>query len=189
MSNAPKIKVYVAHRMTGRYQDELVQEAMLTKRALENYGFEVLDPIVAENVANIHEPLTQVDASQLERYWRRDKEMIREADILLDFMSCNKSDGVAKELGYARWCLWKPVVRVFPNLGFSISRIEDDVIVENLPDAIGVMINRFGSYEKLKAWRQDIWNKCFSKWMYEQLKMNDRYGVSYFLAPSLMRED
>lgn len=187
MSNA-KIKVYVAHRMTGRFCDELVAEALLTKRVLENYGFEILDPILSENVQNVHEVLTQVDEAQLKRYWKRDKEMIREADILLDYMACNKSDGVAKELGYARYCLWKPVVRVFPSLGLSISRLEDDVIVETLTDAVGVMINRFGTYDLLRRWRQEMWNRCYGPWLDEQLRMNDRYGVSYFITPELVKE-
>ena len=181
-----KIKVYVAHAMTGKMQDELVQEAQLTKRVLENYGFEVLDPIIAENVVPVHEPLVQVSSEQLEGYWRRDKEMIKEADILLDYMGCNKSDGVAKELGYARFCLWKPVVRVFPNCGINVSRIEDDVITENLSDAVGVMMNRFGSYEKLGKWRQEIWDRCFANWLNEQEKMNRRYGVNLVVTKEII---
>lgn len=179
-TNQPgRIKVYVAHAMTGKFQDELRMEADLTKRVLENYGFEVLDPIIAENVPNIHEPLVQVSSEQLEGYWRRDKEMIREADILLDYMGCNKSDGVAKELGYARWCLWKPVVRVFPNCGINVSRIEDDCITDSLSDAVGIILNRFGSYEKLRAWRQGVLDRSFANWLNEQSKMNHRYGVHF----------
>ena len=178
-TNQPeKLKVYVAHAMTGKMQDELRREAELTTRVLENYGFEVLDPIIAEGVPDIHEPLTQVSQAQLADHWKRDKEMIREADILLDYMGCNKSDGVAKELGYARWCLWKPVVRVFPNCSINISRLEDDCITDNLQDAVGVMLNRFGSYEKLRVWRQDIWDRSFAVWLHEQEKMNRRYGVN-----------
>jgi nucleoside 2-deoxyribosyltransferase len=177
-----KIKVYVAHAMTGKMQDELCREAELTKRVLENYGFEVLDPIIAEGVKDVHEPLIQVSSEQLEGYWRRDKEMIKEAD----YMGCNKSDGVAKELGYARFCLWKPVVRVFPNCGINVSRIEDDVITSTLNDAIGIMLNRFGSYEKLRVWREDIWNRCFSRWLDEQVKMNNRYGVNNHCAKEII---
>ncbi len=173
-----KIKVYVAHAMTGKMQDELVKEAEYTTRTLENYGFEVLDPIVEEQVKSVHEPLLQVSAEQLERYWRRDKEMIKEADIVLDFKSCNKSDGVAKEIGYARWCLWKPVVRVFPGMGINISRIEDDEIVNDLPSAIAIMHEKYGTYDKLHTWREEMWHRCFDKWYAEQKKLNDRYNIS-----------
>jgi len=171
-----KIKVYVAHAMTGKIKAELVKEAEYTTRQLESYGFEVLDPIGAEEVKATNE-VQQQSAEQLAIYWRRDKDMIKEADIVLDYMACNKSDGVAKEIGYARWCLWKPVVRVFPNCGVNISRIEDDAIVNDLPSAIDLMHEKYGSYEKLKAWRQAIWDRSFQKWVAEQNRMNERYGV------------
>ncbi len=173
-----KIKVYVAHAMTGKMQDELVREAEYTTTQLEAYGFEVLDPITEEGVKEVHEPLVQVSQEQLARFWKRDKEMIKEADIVLDYMACNKSDGVAKELAYARFCLWKPVVRVFPNCGINISRIEDDVIVNDLPSAIAVIHEKYGTYAKLQAWRESIWNRCYVPWLAEQEKMNRRYSVN-----------
>lgn len=172
-----KISVYVAHAMTGKMQDELVKEAEFTTRMLTNYGFEVLDPIVAEGVKSVHEPLTQVSQEELAKHWKRDKEMIREADIVLDFHGMNKSDGVSKELGYARFCLWKPVVRVFPNMGINISRIEDDIIVDHLIDAVHLINEKFGDYEKLRMWRQALWDRCFDSWLAEQNRMNERYGV------------
>lgn len=183
----PKIKIYVAHAMTGKMQDELVKEAEYTTRMLENYGFEVLDPINAEGVKSIHEPLLQLSQEQLANYWKRDKEMIREADILLDYQSMNKSDGVGKELGYARFCLWKPVVRVFPKMGINISRIEDDIIVDHLIDAVHLIHERFGSYDQLRVWREAMWNRCFNKWFQEQTKMNQRYGVRTSLALEVIK--
>lgn len=173
-----KIKVYVCHRMTGRFQDELVQEAQYTTRYLENHGFEVLDPIITEEIKNVHEPLAQLDEALLRSRWAKDKEQIKDADIVLDYMACNKSDGVAKELGYARFCLWKPVVRVFPNLGLSISRLEDDVIVDNMTDAVSVIQTRFGTYDLLRNWRREMWDRCYFKWLEEQIKMNDRYSLT-----------
>ena len=169
-----KIKVYVAHAMTGKKKRDLVLEACYTTRLLEEAGFIVLDPIAAESVPS-NDEIQQQSAEQLAVYWKRDKEMIREADIVLDFMACNKSDGVAKEIGYARFCLWKPVVRVFPGMGVNISRIEDDVIVDTIEDAIDEMLIRFGTYEKLGNWRQEMWERCFIPWLNEQRKMNARY--------------
>lgn len=175
MSN--KVTFYVSHAMTGKMQDELVKEEEYTTRFITNHGFAVLDPIKAEGVKSVHEPLTQISSEQLERYWRRDKEMIREADIILDYNTCNKSDGANKEIGYARWCLWKPVIRVFPNCGINISRIEDDVVVGSMTEAMNVAIERWGDYEKLRQWRQAMWDRCFDKWLAEQNRMNERYGV------------
>jgi len=177
-----KIKVYVAHAMTGKMKDELVREAEYTTRQLQAYGFEVLDPIVAENIQDVHEPLVQLDSETLERHWRRDKEMLKEADLMLDFNACNKSDGVAKELGYTRFCLWKPVIRVFPNCGINISRIEDDVIVETLPEAIQIMNEKYGSFVKLHMWRQKMLDRSFNNWIAEQNKMNERYGITTSLV-------
>lgn len=172
--------MYVAHRMTGRMQDELVQEAALTTRVLENFGFEVLDPIVEEKVREIHEPLDAGTTGPhvLEQYWRRDKEMIREADLLLDYNTVNKSDGAITEVGYARFCLWKPVIRILPEGGFAISRLEHDFISHSLVDAVNLMVERFSTYEKLREWRQAMWDRCFQKWLVEQAKMNKRYGIN-----------
>lgn len=172
-----KIKIYVCHAMTGKMKSDLVREEQYTSKQLEAYGFEVLDPIKAEGVQDVNEPLTQVSVETLEQYWRRDKEMIKEADIILDYQSCNKSDGVNKEIAYARFCLWKPVVRIFPGMGINISRIEDDAVVNDLPAAIDLIHAKYGSYEKLAMWRKEVWERSFGKWMEEQRKMNERYGV------------
>lgn len=171
----PKIKIYVAHAMTGRYKDELVNEALLAKAYLENRGYEVLDPILAEGIERVHELLGPTD--ELEKHWKRDKMMIREADILLDFNTMGKSDGANKEVGYARYCLWKPVVRVWSGPGGAISRLEDDVIVPTLAEAVAVIEERYGNYEKLGLWREEMWGRCFVPWLNEQRKMNARYNL------------
>lgn len=175
----PKIKIYVAHRMTGRYQDELVQEAALTTRVLTNFGFEVLDPIIEEKIQSVHEVLGSgtVGPHLLEQYWRRDKEMIRDADLLLDYNTHNKSDGAITEIGYTRFGLWKPVIRILPQGGFAISRLEHDFVTETLVEAVALMVDKFGTYEHLRKWRQAMWDRCFAKWFDEQMKMNKRYGV------------
>lgn len=171
-----RIKIYTAQRMTGRYQDEMRQEAEMLVRVLDAYGYEALNPVIEEKVPNVHEILPSSTSEQLERYWKRDKEMIRDADLLLDYQSNNLSDGASKELGYARYCLWKPTIRIVTRPGFLISKLEDDVVVESLTDAINIITARFGSYEKLAAWRQNMWDHSFQKWFAYQLEMNARYG-------------
>lgn len=172
---SPKIKIYVCHRMTGRYKDELCAEERLTRQALEAQGFIVLDPIAAEGVADVHELLD--GATNLESHWKRDKAMIREADLILDYETMGRSDGANKEVGYTRYCLWKPVVRVWSGPGGSISRLEDDVIVPTLAEAVAIIEERYGSYEKLGAWRSEIWDRCFIPWLNEQRKINQRYDL------------
>lgn len=171
------IKIYVAVRMTGRYCDEVRQESDMLVRVLQNYGLEPLSPVIEENIPYVHELLHANDQATLERYWKRDKEMLRESDIMLDYMSCNTSDGVGKELGYTRYCLWKPTIRVYPGLRCAISKLEDDAVVESLNEAIDVITRRFGSYEKLRMWRQAMWDRSFISWLTEQLDMNSRYGA------------
>lgn len=174
-----KVKLYLACAMTGRMQDEMRLDADMLTRVCTNFGFEGLSPVIEENIQYIHEPLAQTSKEQLDKFWARDKELIKDCDILLDYMSCNKSDGVSKEIGLTRFCYWKPVVRVWPNSPlYTVSRIEDDVIVSSLLEAMGTIRERWGDYEKLGRWRKAMLDRCFAKWMEEHHKMNARYGIN-----------
>lgn len=168
MSKRPS--VYVAHKMTGRYCDELYQEAQLTTRMLTNYGFDVLDPIVIENVPNEHVLLEQTDPAKLLSYWKRDKECLQDCHLVLDYKSCNKSDGVGVELGITRFAYWKPVIRVFPNAGICISKIEYDQMYENLLDAVLMMMLKYGSMRKLLNWRIKMLVRSLPKFIGLQIK-------------------
>lgn len=171
------ITIYTCQKMSGRYKDEMIREAEYLVRHLNNYGFQVLNPVLAEKVEDVHELLQNVQPALLAHYWQRDKEMIREADIILDYCTEGKSDGTNKEVGYARYCLWKPVVRVWPGPGGLISRLEDDVVVNSLIEAIQVIQLDWGTYEKLGAWREAMWRRSFSKWMGYQRELRTRYGM------------
>lgn len=171
-----RISIYTCQRMTGRYCDEMRNEAEMLKRTLDNYGFDILNPVLEEGVPNEHVLLENVPAETLERYWRRDKEMIRESDIVIDYMTQNKSDGSNKEVGYNRFCLWKPTVRIWDGPGGLISRIEDDIVVEKLSEALNIINAKWGTYEKLGQWRHEMWNRCFPKWYNYQMELMDRYN-------------
>ena len=58
--------------------------------------------------------------------------MIRDAHVVFDLSGGAKSEGCAHEVGYARYFLYKPVVRLYPFLGSSVARLEDDYIVASL---------------------------------------------------------
>lgn len=171
------IKIYTACRMTGRFKDELVAEANMLCDALKARGFEPLNPVLEEKVESTHELLAGVDPIVLEHYWRRDKQMIRDADIVLDYQTQNKSDGANKEVGYSRWCLWKPTVRVWDGGGALISRIEDDLVVPTLQEALDLIESQWGTYEKLGAWREEMGARSFTKWLSHQQELNKRYSV------------
>src|SRR5688572_10759811 len=168
MNDNERVKVYIAQRMSGRMQDEMRKDADMLVRALDNHGFIGLSPVIEESIPYVHEPLEQTSEEQLLRFWRRDKELLKDADLLLDYMSCNQSDGVSKEIGLMRFCYWKPVLRVWPNAPkINISQIEDDVIVPTLVEALAVMKARWGDYESLGEWRKAMLDRCFNEWLRE----------------------
>ena len=162
--------IYVAHKMTGRFMDELVQEAKLTTRVLNNYGFDVLDPILIEHVPMVHEMLEQTDAERLKRYWERDKQCLQECHMVLDYKSCNKSDGVGVELGLARFCYFKPVFRVFPDAGICISKLEYDQIFDMLTEAAFVMARDYGTKKQILKWRIRMLLRSLPGWFILQLR-------------------
>ena len=175
------IAAYTCQRMTGRMCDEMLVEAQMLTRVLGNYGIKALNPVLEEHIPNEHILLPNVPQETLERYWKRDKEMIREADVLLDYLTQNLSDGSNKEVGYSRWCLWKPTIRVWSGKGALISRIEDDIVVPTLLDAIEVINDKWGTYEKLGAWRTEMIERTYPKWLAYQRKLQTRYGMKEIL--------
>lgn len=162
-----KILVYLAVRMTGRYCDELLLESRVAAEKLEKAGFTVLSPVIEEGVPNRHVKLTNT-LGRLRGYWKRDKEMLNEAHIMLDYNSQGKSDGVNVEMGYTRFCLWKPLVRVHPSLGCTISRIEYDHVTDTLDKAIEVMQREWGTKNKLLAWRLKMLYHSIGKFVFQQ---------------------
>lgn len=171
------IKIYTAQKMTGRYYDEMLREAEYLVRSISERGWKALNPVVEEKVPDTHEILYQSSHETLEKYWRRDKEMLRESDIVLDYKSCNTSDGVNVEVGYGRWCLWKPTIRVWPGAPINISRLEVDLVCENLEEAINAIESNWGDYKKLGLWRDNLLDRSFKGWLEEQNKINIRYGL------------
>lgn len=172
------ISVYTCQRMTGRFCDEMLVEAQMLDRVLKNYGMEALNPVLEEKIPNTHELLDNVHPGTLEVFWRRDKEMIRESDVLLDYMTMNKSDGSNKEVAYNRFCLWKPTIRVWDGNGGLISRIEDDSVVPTLIEAVNLIQEKWGTYQKLGAWRREMLIRSYPVWAEYQSSLLRRYGIT-----------
>jgi hypothetical protein len=179
---AKRVSIYSAVKMTGRYQDEMRYEAEMLNRVLTNHGFALLSPVLEENIPFVHELLSNVPAELLESHWKRDKQLIREADILLDYCTQNASDGANKELAYARYCLWKPCVRVWKGPGALISRMEDDIVAPSLTDAMYYIQENWSDYQKLGVWRNAMWARSFPKWMNYQAEMSRRYGINNLVS-------
>lgn len=177
------IKAYTCQSMTGRMCDEMIVEARMLERVLGNYGIQILNPVLAElaYIPNEHVVLPNVPPDVLEKFWYSDKEMIREADILIDYKTHNKSDGSNNEVGYSRFCLWKPTIRIWDGPGALISRMEHDIIVPGLIEAITLINERWGTYEKLGQWRTEMLKEKYPRWLAHQRELQKRYGMEEIL--------
>lgn len=167
------MKVYIAHGMTGRTGAELISESLHVIQVCRKYGIDPLDPVMAEGVKKV-DPRVQAGNEILPLHWKRDKEMIREAHVFIDITANRKSEGVAHELGYARYSLWKPCIRVSldyarsPNI--SVANLEDDLIVANIEQAAYFAQLRWGSARKRILWRIKMLCRCLPKWIMYQLQ-------------------
>lgn len=154
-----KLRIYTASAMTGRTGEELVKQAEMTTYLGTFYGVTVLDPIKAEKVEPTKTPLNN-GGDKLKDYWKRDKEMIRAAHVLIDLTGSAKSEGVSHEIGYARFFLFKPIIRVYPGLGASIARLEDDLIASSVNEAFQLAVENWGTPFKRLNWRVKLYNRC-----------------------------
>lgn len=167
------IKVYTAQKMTGRDQKEMVDLAKKAKKVFEGAGIKVLDPVLEEHVKPTNELLGDKPLNMLKDYWKRDKQMIREAHVVVDLTPDMKSEGVAHEIGYARYALWKPIVRCYPDGSKPASMIavfEDDLIVHSLEEAAVQIHKYWGNFFKRVTWRFGLFNRCFAKWCWYQIR-------------------
>lgn len=169
------VKIYVAHAMTGRPKVDVLAESGKIENyanALNAMGSHIflLDPVVAEGVKR-EAGVIDATPDQVKTFWARDKAMIREADVLLDLTGPAKSEGVAHEIGYARYCLWKPVVRVYDQISKnSIANFEDDFITTHPLMALLDIERTWGTWLKRFVWRFKMMIRCLPKWLYYQAK-------------------
>jgi hypothetical protein len=163
-----KVSIYLAMRMTGMFCDDLLRIARNATIELEAAGFEVLSPVIEEGVPDKHVKLVN-SLGRLKSYWKRDKEMLQQAHIMLDLGSEGKSDGVNVEMGYTRFSMWKPLVRIHPTLSCVISHLEYDNVFASLEEAIPVMVRKWGTRHKLLFWRIRMLNRSLPKFLALQI--------------------
>jgi len=160
------IKVYLARAMSNRVKEDVVKEARADKAFLEKAGFTVLCPVEKEEVPATKQVLIS-SRKAMESYWPQDKKMIEESDILFDMSPSMKSEGVAHELGYARYFLYRPVVRIYKTgqlpLPSSVGWFEDDRIVDSMEEAIEYALRVHGTRWKRLKWRFNLYNRCLPK--------------------------
>ena len=165
-------RIYTAAKMTGRDKKEMVETSLKNKKIFEAYGIKVLDPILEEHIKPVKGALADTPVSLLKDYWKRDKEMIRSAHVLVDTTPGEKSEGSSHEIGYARYGLWKPVVRMYIGENKPLSMIvyfEDDLIVHSVEEAAVQIQKYWGTWLKRALWRVGLLNRCLLKWIWYQL--------------------
>lgn len=172
------VTVYAARKMTDRQWPVIIRDAENADYVFSRYGILVLDPVTDEarrivaaggRVAGFVGSGPQV--LDLGEIWRRDKAMIRMADVFVDCTAGEHSEGVAHELGYARYFLWMPIVRVFENelKPSSVARYEDDVIVGSFDEAAKIIVRCWGTRRKRIVWRAKMFWRCWLRAAWRRL--------------------
>lgn len=159
-------KVYLCRSMTHRIKEEVVREAQADKDFFQKAGLIVLDPVEKEGVKATKEKLI-ASSKAMQNYWPADKAMIREAHVVVDMTPHMKSFGTEKELGYARYHLWKKVIRVFPKgqlpVASCVAFLEDDDVVDSREMALESILRTHGTLWLRLKWRFNIYKRCWAK--------------------------
>lgn len=157
------VTVYNARGMTGRVKADVVADAKRDKAVLEAAGITVLCPVEKENVKPTEEKLLSSKKAMLQ-HWPEDKRMIREANLVFDFSPHMNSEGCKHEIGYARYFLYKPIVRIFPKgqlpVASSVAYFEDDFICDSIEAAIEYAKQVHGTRQKRIKWRFELYTRC-----------------------------
>lgn len=171
--NERKVKLYIARGMSGRQKSEVVTEAAVDKAFFEAAGLRVMCPVKEEGVKAENKVLMSTK-KEMDGYWTRDKELIREVDIVVDATPHLLSQGVIHEIGLARYAYWKPVIRIFPKGGLpsegNVAYYEDDVVVDSKEEAIEAIYRLWGTRRKRLLWRLSLYARCLPKWIKNQVK-------------------
>jgi len=162
----PDVICYLACRMTGRSKATMVKEAKEAVEILSTYGIKCISPVLEENIDPEHEILEDLTEFELAREWKKDKDFVKKCHVVLDLSAASplRSEGATHEYLYARYALFKPVVRLFPKgLGISIARLENGYIVQTLDEAGIAIVNKWGTRAQRILWR--IQEQIFWKWL------------------------
>lgn len=166
------MKAYICHGMTGRSGEELLKESMEIAQACRRYGIVPLDPVIAEGV-QFNKSSVGASEDSLKIHWKRDKEMVKEAHVLIDATANRKSEGSQHETGLSRYFLWKPTIRVSHayarNQSVSVANLEDDLVVANFEQAAYFAQLRWGSKRKRIIWRLKLLNRCLLGFIWDQI--------------------
>jgi hypothetical protein len=98
---------------------------------------------------------------------------MRSSFALVDRTADMKSEGVAHEIGFMRYTLWRPVIRISPrhdNGYFSIASLEDDLIVGDVAEAAELIKHKWGTPYKRFRWQIKILNRCVIGFIFDHVR-------------------
>lgn len=157
--------------MSGRDRLEMVERAQRVCDIFKEFGLTPISPVIEENVKAEEGKLINSDKVKLSGYWQRDKEIIiKEAHVIFLDQAEMKSFGMEREMGLARYCLWKPtVLHVSPGTVVSVAQWEDDKLFTSVHEAAKYIADTWGTRRKRIIWRLKMLNKTLPKFLYRQL--------------------
>lgn len=162
--------IYTACKMSGRDKAEMVKRAHYVKKVLTEAGLIPISPVIEEHVKEETGKLINSDKNRLKNFWKRDKEIIRQAHVVLLDHAEMKSFGMEREYGFNRYCLWRPtVIVVEPGTVTSVAEWEDDAIFTSLHEAAQYISKNWGTWPKRVLWRLSMLNKHLLRFVWDQL--------------------
>lgn len=169
-----KCCVYLAQSMTGYEKHEQVQLAMLARGVFNEFGLDVVSPVLEEG---IKDEVGVLDNTLVDLNWKW-KDIDKPALKYKCFVICvlnadNKSFGCEREYMLMRGCYWKPVVIVSPKHagGYSsIANLEDDYIAGTVEEAAAFISGHYGKFWDRRLWQFRMYKKSFLGWLIIHLK-------------------
>ena len=173
IKNKPYLfQVYLACAMTGRDKQQLIDEAKEDVKTLEKYHIKAYSPVLEEKVPYTKGKLRSRRKSLIVK-WEEDKEAMRNSFAIIDRTADMKSEGVQHEIGFMRYCLWRPVIRISPRHDkgyFSIANLEDDLIVGTVEEAAELLRHKWGKIYKRLKWQLKVLNRCLLKFILDHIR-------------------
>lgn len=165
-------KVYLGCKMSGADKAEMVKRALRICEIFREAGLTPISPVIEEQVKDEPGKLINSDKERLHGFWTRDKEIIaNEAHVIYFDRFEQKSFGMEREYGLARYCLWKPtVVHVSPGTVTSVAEWEDDVLCTSVHEAARIIAGTWGTARQRRLWRLKMLWRTLPKWLYRQVK-------------------
>jgi len=168
------VSAYLCQPMTGLSKKEIFDRNEKATNLFGSYGITINSPVTREHITPSKKILNQVSEETLRFYWKEDKYLIRKSHVLIDLAGWSESEGVKFEIGFARYALFLPIIRIHPTLGVSVGRIEVDDVYLTDKEAAEAIIRKYGTRFRRICWR--IEQGIVLKW----LKLLKRQFIGLF---------